>query len=115
MRQVVPVRIGETEFLVETIATVDDPDIAGPDGSGGLTPIGDAAGTESFARLRGMIEAVTGELSAAWEKTRPQEAVVEFGVAADVKAGKLTGLLVSGGTAATLKITLRWTSLPDED
>lgn len=114
MRQVVPVRIGETEFLVETIATVDDPDLDAPD-DGGLTPIGDDAGAESFARLRGMIEAVTGELSAAWAKTKPQEAVVEFGVAADVKAGKLTGLLVSGGAAATLKVTLKWTSVPDED
>lgn len=113
MRQVVPVRIGDTEFLVETVTTVDDPDLGAP-GDGGLTPIGDGAGAESFSRLRGMIEAVTGELSAAWEQTRPHEAVVEFGVAADVKAGRLTGLLVSGGAAATLKVTLKWTRLPDE-
>ncbi|MQM28049.1 CU044_2847 family protein [Glycomyces albidus] len=110
MRQVVPVKVGEAEFLVETIDTVDDPDRAGV-GDGGLTPIGEA-GPESFERIRGMIEAVSGELADVWAKVQPQEATVEFGVAADVKSGRLTGLLVSGGAAATLKVTLKWSSSP---
>jgi hypothetical protein len=111
MRQVVPVRIGETEFLVETVTAVD-----GADAAGGLTPISGALPpAESFDRVKDMVQAVTEELTAVWKKARPQEAVVEFGVAADVKAGKLTGLLVGGGAAASLKITLKWTSLPDED
>lgn len=115
MRQVVPVRIGETEFLVETVATVDDPDHA-PRTGGGLTPIGGGVPqAEPFDRMKDVIQAVTDELTEVWERARPQEAVVEFGIAADVKAGKLTGLLVSGGAAATLKVTLKWTSLPDED
>lgn len=114
MRQVVPVRIGEAEFLVETVATVDDADTAGGV-SGGLTPISGAVPqAETFDRVKDMIQAVTDELTSVWEQSRPQEAVVEFGVAADVKAGKLTGLLVGGGAAASLKITLKWTSLPDE-
>ena len=114
MRQVVPVRIGETEFLLETIATVEDPDTAG--GAGGLTPISGALPQpESFDRVKDMIRAVTDELTSVWEQSRPQEAVVEFGIAADVKAGKLTALLVGGGAAATLKITLKWTSPPAED
>ncbi|MEU6861450.1 CU044_2847 family protein [Glycomyces sp. NPDC046736] len=111
MRQVVPVKIGDAEFLVETVDTVDDPDRAS--GDGGLTPIGAESDADSFDRLRGMIEAVSGELTAVWERVRPDQAVVEFGVAADVKAGKLTGLLVSGGAAATLKVTLTWTSAPE--
>ncbi|GAA1665447.1 hypothetical protein GCM10009830_08770 [Glycomyces endophyticus] len=110
MRQVVPVKIGEAEFLVETIDTVDDPDRAGS--GGGLTPIGDGGGAESFERIRGMIEAVGAELADVWAKVQPQEATVEFGVAADIKSGRLTGLLVSGGAAATLKVTLKWSAAP---
>ncbi|MFC3491697.1 CU044_2847 family protein [Glycomyces rhizosphaerae] len=112
----VPVRIGDTEFLVETVATVDDPDRAAPGTGGGLMPIsGRLPKTESFDRMKDLIQAVTDELGEVWEKTKPQEAVVEFGIAADVKAGKLTGILVGGGAAATLKITLKWTTLPGED
>jgi hypothetical protein len=35
---------------------------------------------------------------------------VEFGLEATVRSGKLTGLLVEGGGAAALKITLTWKS-----
>ncbi|MCH7230874.1 hypothetical protein L0U85_08425 [Glycomyces sp. L485] len=110
MREIVPVRVGEADFLVETVA-----EAAAADGA--LTPV---SGTldftpdepESLDRIRDMITAISGELVTAWEKVQPQEATVEFGIAADVKAGKLTGLLVGGGAAATLKITLKWTSEP---
>ncbi|GAB3225138.1 hypothetical protein GCM10027447_14270 [Glycomyces halotolerans] len=109
MRQVVPVKVGEAEFLVETVAETPD--------EGSLTPIGALDFTseepESLDRIRDMISAVSGELVSAWEKAQPQEATVEFGVAVDVKAGKLTGLLVGGGGAASLKVTLKWTASPD--
>ena len=38
----------------------------------------------------------------------PQEATIEFGVAIKTEAGRLTGLLVSGGAEASFKITLTW-------
>ncbi|MGH8877264.1 MAG: CU044_2847 family protein [Stackebrandtia sp.] len=117
MYQAVPVRIGSAEFLVETVTAPEEVDATtAPDDDGGLdgetTPIADAPHqqAETFDRVREMIEAISGELVAAWEKSRPAEATVEFGIAADVKAGKLTGLLVGGGAAASLKVTLKWTS-----
>ncbi|MFD0559544.1 hypothetical protein FB566_0188 [Stackebrandtia endophytica] len=118
MRQRIPVKVGNAEFLIETVdeTTGTATDWSSPDGA--LTPIGDDAGSEvpeSFQQIRAMVEAVAGELTAAWEKVRPDEATVEFGVAADVKSGRLTGLLVSGGASASLKVTLKWTATTDGD
>ncbi|WP_051326372.1 CU044_2847 family protein [Glycomyces tenuis] len=106
MRQTVPVKVGQAEFLVETVADAAD--------EGSLRPISGALDEpESLDRIRDTVEAVSGELVSVWEKVRPQEATVEFGIAVDVKAGKLTGLLVGGGAAATLKVTLKWSSASD--
>lgn len=38
----------------------------------------------------------------------PDEATVEFGMAIKTEAGRLTGLLVSGGTDANFKISITW-------
>ena len=110
MRQVVPVKVGEAEFFVETAGEAAKED-------GPVTPINgeldfEPTEPESLDRIRDMITAITGELVTAWEKAQPQEATAEFGIAADVKAGKLTGLLVGGGASASLKITLKWTAEP---
>ncbi|MFF3691018.1 CU044_2847 family protein [Streptomyces sp. NPDC002187] len=93
-RQVL-VRAGGTEFFAE----VGD--------GGGPQPVGldDAF---SFDAVRQMIEAVGGQLSAAWETARPAEATVSFGVNLTAKTGKLTGLLVEGGGTASLSVTLTW-------
>ncbi|TWJ07785.1 hypothetical protein LX16_4948 [Stackebrandtia albiflava] len=106
VREVVPVKIGDTEFLMETVASPSDT-------YDGLTPISGSLEPESFDRVRDMVAAVAGELTTVWERVKPQEATVEFGVTADVKSGRLTGLLVGGGASASLKITLKWTSIPD--
>ncbi|WP_100444820.1 CU044_2847 family protein [Glycomyces xiaoerkulensis] len=110
MRQAVPVTIGSAELLVETA----EPSQSSESG-GGLTPISaqQADMDQTFDRVREAIEAVSGELVSAWEKSRPTEATVEFGIDADLKSGKLTGMLVSGGAAASLKVTLKWASAPD--
>ncbi|HEU5127710.1 MAG TPA: CU044_2847 family protein [Glycomyces sp.] len=108
MRQAVPVTIGSAEFLIETTEAAADAD-------GGIEPIGDDLfdRPETFDRLRETVEAVSAELVAVWQKVRPAEATVEFGIGADVKTGKLTGILVSGGAAASLKVTLKWTDKPE--
>lgn len=119
MRQRVPVKIGNAEFLIETVDQIIDADSDGDSSHSTLAPVGDTVGAtdtpESFQQIRAMVEAITGELVAAWEKARPDEATVEFGVAADVKAGRLTGLLVSGGASASLKVTLKWTAPSDSE
>ena len=108
MRQAVPVKIGSAEFLVEA-AESDEFD-------GGIEPIG--AGLpgefETFDRIRETIEVVSGELVAALEKAKPTEATVEFGINADIKTGKLTGMLVSGGASASLKVTLKWSTSSED-
>lgn len=92
MRQSVPVRIGSAEVLVETAAK----------SGGGLKPVDGKlpGGPGNFDGIRDTIKAVSGELVAAWENSGASEATVEFGIAAEVKAGRLTGLLVGGLTAA---------------
>ena len=62
----------------------------------------------SFSGVRSTVQAIAGELTAAWQSVRPDEAGVEFSLALKVKEGKLTGLLVSGGAEASLKVTLKW-------
>ena len=62
----------------------------------------------SFDGVRTTVQAIAGELASAWRVVRPDEATVELALAIKVKAGKLTGLLVSGGAEASLKVMLKW-------
>lgn len=50
------------------------------------------------------------ELDQAWNTVKPTEATVEFGLSLTAKSGKLTGLVVEGDAAASLKVTMVWNS-----
>jgi hypothetical protein len=89
------VRAGGAEFYVE----VAD--------AGGPTTIREGE-VLSFDGVRATVEAVAAELAQAWEKVKPSEASVEFGLKLTAKSGRLTGLLVEGGGEASLKVTLTW-------
>jgi hypothetical protein len=89
------VQIGDTEFFVELV-----------DGGGSQTVSVDRV--LSFDGVRGTVEAVAGQLAQVWDRVKPAEASVEFGLALTVKAGKLTGLLVDADGSASLKVTLTW-------
>lgn len=96
MGQPVPVRAGDVEFFVEVA-----------DGGGPHTVGLDEA--LSFDGVRDTIEVVAAQLAGVWDRVHPNEASIEFGVSLTVKSGKLTGLIVEGGGAASLKVTLAWT------
>lgn len=93
------VRIGDVEFFVE----IAQP--AGPEPAR-------AHDVLSFDAMRDTIEAIASQLAQVWNRVRPSEASVEFGLEATVRSGKLTGLLVEGGGAAALKVTLSWKAEP---
>jgi hypothetical protein len=80
--------------------------VALADGGGPQTVALDRA--LSFDGVRDTVEAVATELGRVWDKVKPSEASVEFGLALTAKAGKLTGLLVDAGGEASLTVTLTW-------
>jgi hypothetical protein len=89
------VRAGDAEFYVEVA------DTAGP------TAIREGE-VLSFDGVRATVEGIAGELAQAWEKVKPTEASVAFGLKLTAKSGKLTGLIVEGGGEASLTVTLTW-------
>lgn len=89
------VRSGGAEFWVQ----VDD--------AGGPSPVG-LGDVLSFDGVRKTVEEIGSQLSAACDRVKPSEAVVEFGLALTAKSGKLTGLLVDGEGEGSFKITLTW-------
>ncbi|MGH4024201.1 MAG: CU044_2847 family protein [Pseudonocardiaceae bacterium] len=93
------VRAGGAEFYVE----VDD--------VGGPATIGDR-GPLSFDGVRATVEGIATELAEVWQKVRPSEASVAFGLKLTAKSGKLTGLVVEGGGEASLTVTLTWKPPP---
>lgn len=95
MGQPTLVRAGDTEFFVE-VAEGSGPQTVG---------IADAL---SFDGVRATVEAIGDQLAAAWDRVRPDEATVEFGLNLTAKTGKLTGMLIEGGGDAALRITLTW-------
>lgn len=95
MSEDVLVRSGEAEFWVR----VAD--------AGGPSPIG-LGEALSFDGVRETVEEIGSQLSAAWDRVKPNEAVVEFGLTVTAKSGKLTGLLLDGEGEASLKVTLTW-------
>lgn len=54
--------------------------------------------------LEGIVQAVRSGL----EKATSSKTTVELGIELAVKNGKLTGLVVEGSAAASLKVTLEW-------
>lgn len=95
MSEDVLVRSGEAEFWVR----VDDP--------GGPSTIG-LRDVLSFEGVRKTVEEIGAQLSAAWDRVKPSEAVVEFGLTLTAKSGKLTGLIVDGEGEGSFKVTLTW-------
>lgn len=95
MSEDVLVRSGEAEFWVRVV------DASGPDTIG----LGKAL---SFDGVRKTVEEIGAQLSAAWDRVKPHEAVVEFGLTLTAKSGPLTGLIVDGKGDASFKITLTW-------
>jgi len=93
------VAAGGAEFYVE----VSD--------NGGPVTIGDV-GPLSFEGVRATVEGIATELAQVWQKVKPAEASVAFGLKLTAKSGKLTGLVVEGGGEASLTVTLTWKS-PD--
>lgn len=89
------VRADEVEFFVELA-----------DGGGPRT-VG-VADALSFDGVRDTVEAIAGQLGQVWDRVKPSEASVEFGLSLTAKSGKLTGLLVEAGGSASLKVTLSW-------
>lgn len=94
-RRVELVRAGDVEFFVELV-----------DGGGALPA--SVANALSFDGVRDTVEAVAAELALVWDRVKPAEASVEFGLSVTTRAGKLTGLLVDADGAASLKVTLTW-------
>jgi Trypsin-co-occurring domain 1 len=64
----------------------------------------------SFDGVCDTVEAIAGQIAGAWDRVRPTEATVAFGLKLVAKPGKLTGLLVEGGGEASLTVTLTWRS-----
>jgi len=80
------------------------------DGPGPRTVAADRA--LLFDGVRDTVEAVAGQLAQVWEKVKPSEARVEFGLALTARAGKLTGLLVDADGTASLTVALTWKRPP---
>ena len=64
----------------------------------------------SFDGVRKMVEAIALSMTSAWQKVKPDEASVMFGLELAVKSGKLTGILVDGSGTTSLNVTLTWKS-----
>lgn len=95
MTETVLVEVDGVEFYVE---------VEGEDGAG---PVG-LEDRLSFDGVRDTIEAIASQVAGVWERVKPSEATVEFGLKVTGKSGKLTGLLVEGGGEASLTVTLTW-------
>ena len=97
MTEVVPVRSGQTTFYVELSPQVGVQPVA----------IGDHL---TFDGVRDTVAAIATELTEAWQRVKPTEASVEFGLKFTAKSGKLTGLVVEGGGEASMTVRLSWKS-----
>lgn len=90
------VSAGGAQFYVEVVD------------SGGPTTIRDDGGPLPFDGVRAAVEGIATELAEVWDRVKPSEASVTFGLKVTAKSGKLTGLIVEGGGEATLAVTLTW-------
>lgn len=94
-RHVERVRVGEVDFFVE-VADGGGPRTIGP------------ADALSFDGVRDTVEAIGAELAQVWDRVKPAEARVEFGLSLTARSGKLSGLIVEGGGSASLTVALTW-------
>lgn len=76
--------------------------------AGGPATIRDDGAALSFDGVRATVEGIATELAQVWDRVKPSEASVAFGLKVTAKSGKLTGLVVEGGGEATLTVTLTW-------
>lgn len=60
--------------------------------------------TDVGATLEGLAQAIQDSL----ERVKPDKVIVTLGIELVVKSGKLTGLIVEGGGAGSLSVTLEW-------
>ncbi len=95
MGQPVLVQAGGVEFFVE-VADAGGPRTVGLDQA------------LSLDGVRDTVEAIAAQFVGVWERVKPSEARVEFGLTVTAKTGKLTGLLVEGGGQAALTVALTW-------
>lgn len=91
------VSAGGAQFYMEVV-----------DSGGGPTTIRDDGGPLLFDGVRATVEGIAAELAEVWDRVKPSEASVAFGLKVTAKAGKLTGLIVEGGGEATMTVTLTW-------
>lgn len=94
---------GGAEFYVEVSDTEEEP-----------RAIIDA-GPLSFDGARETVEGIATEFAEVWQRVRPSEASVAFGLTLTARSGRLTGLLVQGGGEATLTVRLTWRPPPDAE
>jgi Trypsin-co-occurring domain 1 len=90
------VSAGGAQFYVEVA------DVGGP------ATIRDDGAPLSFDGVRATVEGIATELAGVWQRVKPAEASVEFGLKLTAKSGKLTGLVIEGGGEAALTVTLTW-------
>jgi hypothetical protein len=76
--------------------------------AGGPATIRDDGAPLSFDGVRATVEGIATELAGLWQRVRPAEASVSFGLKVTARSGKLTGLVVEGGGEAALTVTLTW-------
>lgn len=61
-----------------------------------------------FGEVERTLEGLSSAVRSAVAKATPDRVTVEFNLELAVKSGRLTGLLVEGQAAASLKVTLEW-------
>lgn len=91
---VVEVEVSDTEFGTESVGRAAN-----------VAAQAEASFREALARLRPVTEAIVNQI----REISPDEAVVEFGIKLDAKAG---AFLASAGTSANFKVTLTWKAPP---
>ena len=94
MAELVLVEVDGVEFYVEVA-----------DEGAGIVGLDDRF---SFDGVRDTVEAIAGQLTGVWDRVKPSEASVEFGLKVTGKSGKLTGLLVEAGGEASLTVKMTW-------
>lgn len=80
---------------------------------GGLQQVGNIP--IPFKEVTDIVGSISTSIVTALKQAKPRKASVEFGLEVAVDTGKLTALLVSGSSTATLKIALEWSEIAGDD
>ena len=102
----VAVRVVEVTLPNGAVALVQATDL--DDGGGQVAEKVGWKDTFDFAGVSETLEGIAQAVRSGLEKATPSKTTVELGIELAVKSGKLTGLVVEGGAAASLKVTLEW-------